>query len=149
VNRHLSARQISEWMIEQRTGERAAAMEAHLRECGECAAKLEGIEDSLLSFRGAVRDWSVSRMPVPVVLPRRRPNVFWMRLAATAAALAILAAVPLYVANQRHDAEIARQDDMLLRQVSVDVSRSVAEPMEPLNKLMFLPASESRQEKPE
>jgi hypothetical protein len=147
VNQHLSARQISEWLL----GERAPMVDQHLRVCGECAEKLEQLEGSLTAFKGAVRDWSeqhVRRMPEAVTIPRRRWGLYWPRLAATAAALGMLVAVPVYVTHARHEAEIARQDDFLLQQVAVDVSRSVAEPMEPLNKLMFF-TQDNAQEKPE
>jgi hypothetical protein len=145
VNRHLSSEEISGWL----SGERAL-LEAHVRDCAQCAEKLAQMEESLASFKGAVRNFSEHHRPAPVAM-RRTSEVFWARLAATAAAVAILAAIPVYVAHERHQAEIARQDDILLQHVAADVSRGVAAPMEPLDRLMFFTSDPQKkeQEKPQ
>jgi hypothetical protein len=61
-----------------------------------------------------------------------------VRWALVAAALLVLAAVPVYrnVQDRQRQAEIARADALLLEQVDAEVSRAVPRPMEPLVKLV-------------
>jgi hypothetical protein len=61
-----------------------------------------------------------------------------MRWALVAAALLVLAAVPIYrnAQDRQRQAEIARADALLLEQVDAEVSRAVPRPMEPLVKLV-------------
>jgi hypothetical protein len=127
MNRHLSAEQISDWVIGQRTPEQ----EDHLRECPECAAEVEKIEAPIALFRGAVRHWS-SQQEVRVIPAPRRSGLLWLRWAATAAVLVVLIAIGIDGKNRR----TAREDDALLEQVQAQVSRSVPAPMQPLYELM-------------
>jgi hypothetical protein len=60
-----------------------------------------------------------------------------MRAGLAAAAIVLAAAVPLYRARaERHRAEVARADAVLLEQVDEGISRAIAEPMEPLAQMM-------------
>ena len=61
-----------------------------------------------------------------------------MRWALAAAALLVLAVVPIYrnAQDRQRQAEIARADTLLLEQVDAEVSRAVPRPMEPLVKLV-------------
>jgi len=138
VNQHLSGREISAWL----SGDRAPERQRHARECAECRAALERMEASLQQFRGAVKDWSGRELAQarPLVWPPdRRPYRFRMpRLAAAAAMVAVLAAVPAYLHHRAgaRAAEIARQDEALLERVQAEVSQAVPEPMEPLTRLV-------------
>jgi hypothetical protein len=140
MSQHLSERQISLWMI----GERTPQQEQHVRECPECGAELARLEASLALFRGSVRHWSDRQVRVPWPLAptrgsRRYPaRLRPLRWALVAAALLVLAVVPIYrnVQDRQRQAEMARADALLLEQVDAEVSRAVPRPMEPLVKLV-------------
>ena len=140
MNQHLSARQISLWMI----GERTPQQEQHVRECPECGAELARLEASLALFRGSVRHWSDGQVRVPRPLAPTRGSRGYparplpVRWALVAAALLVLAAVPIYrnAQDRQRQAEMARADALLLEQVDAEVSRAVPRPMEPLVKLV-------------
>ena len=137
---HLSSREVSQWII----GERTPQQERHVRECPECGAELARVEASLALFRGSVRHWSdgQNRAEPPamgsILAARRGPRVRPMHWALVAAALLVLAAVPIYrnAQDRQRQAEIARADALLLEQVDAEVSRAIPRPMEPLVKLV-------------
>ena len=132
MNRHLSSRQFSQWMI----GEHTPREEHHVRECPECGAELARLESSLSIFRDSVRQWSDrrSRVPDPGAwkAERGQPKLW----ALVAAMLLMLAVVPIYrdadSKDKQRKAELARADAVLLEQVDAQVSRAVPAPMEPL-----------------
>ena len=140
MSQHLSSREVSRWMI----GERTSRQEQHVRECPECGAELARMEAALALFRGSVRHWSdgQSRAVPPAIgsiLSARRGS--WaqpLRWALVAATLLVLAAVPVYrnVQDRQRQAEAAMADALLLEQVDAEVSRAVPRPMEPLVKLV-------------
>jgi hypothetical protein len=132
MNRHLSSENFSEWMV----GERTPEHEQHLRECAECAAELDRIQTPIALLRGAVREWSTNenRGTVPIA-DRRRIGGLWLRLGATAAALAVLVAIGIEGRNWRA-AGIDREDEILLGQVQTAVSRPVPATMQPVYDLM-------------
>ena len=139
MNGHLSSEQISRWMI----GERTDREEEHVRQCSECAAQLAGLGSALALFRDSVRDCGEMYGHPHVGLPSRaqsvRPGflVGRSRWASIAAALLLLAAIPIYTTSRdRRAAEIARADAVLLEQVDAGISRAVPAPMEPLVKLV-------------
>jgi hypothetical protein len=140
MSRHLSSRQISQWMI----GERTPQQERHVRDCSQCGAELARLEAALALFRGSVRHWSDGQNraelpPIANISPARRgPRIRPVRWALVAAALLVLAAVPVYrdAQERQRQAEIARADARLLEQVDAEVSRAVPRPMEPLVKLV-------------
>jgi hypothetical protein len=140
MSRHLSSREVSQWMI----GERTPQQEQHVRQCPECGAEVARMEAALGLFRGSVRHWSEGQRgaeppAIGSVVPARRGS--WaqpLRWALVAATLLVLAAVPVYrnVQERQRQAEIARADALLLEQVDAEVSRAVPRPMEPLVKLV-------------
>ena len=140
MSQHLSSREVSQWMM----GERTSRQEQHVRECPECGAELARMEAALALFRGSVRHWSdgQSRAVPPAIgsiLPARRGS--WaqpLRWALVAAMLLVLAAVPVYrnVQDRQRQAEAAMADALLLEHVDAEVSRAVPRPMEPLVKLV-------------
>jgi hypothetical protein len=140
MSQHLSSREISRWMI----GERTPQQERHARECSECGAELARMEAALGLFRGSVRHWSDRQVRVPRLLAPTRGSRGYparplpVRWALAAAALLVLAAVPIYrnAQERQRQAEIARADALLLEQVDAEVSRAVPRPMEPLAKLV-------------
>jgi hypothetical protein len=140
MSQHLSSREVSQWMA----GERTPQQEQHVRQCPECGAELALMEAALALFRGSVRHWSdgQSRAAPPaigsILAARLGSRIQPMRWALVAAALLVLAAVPIYrnVQVRQRQAEIARADALLLEQVDAEVSRAVPRPMEPLAKLV-------------
>jgi anti-sigma factor RsiW len=132
---HLTAEQISQWLM----GYRTALIEQHLALCPECRAELSQMESTLTQFRGAMRDWSGTAVPPAWQRPAARSPWFsWPRLVWAAAALCFLVAVPVYwsVHARRQAAEAARADALLLERVDSAISRAVPEPMEPLVSLV-------------
>jgi hypothetical protein len=126
--KHLSEEQIAQWI----GGERPAAVESHLAGCEQCRAAVTSFEDVLAQFRSSARSAVV---PAPSL--GRRRSMVWPRLAAAAAALALLVAVPLYRERQeRARAELARQDAQLLQQVDAEISQAVPDAMDPLTNLV-------------
>ena len=140
MSRHLSSREVSRWII----GERTPQQDQHVRQCPECGAELARMEAALGQFRSSVRHWSEgqSRAEAPaigsILAARRGSRIQPMRWALVAATLLVLAAVPIYrnVQDRQRQAEIARADALLLEQVDAEVSRAVPRPMEPLVKLV-------------
>jgi cytochrome bd-type quinol oxidase subunit 2 len=137
---HLSAEQISQWMM----GERTPQLEEHVAECPECRSELEQLETALVQFRSAVRAAGHSASP-PVwrATASHGPWFSWPRLVLAAAALLILVALPLTwrARVQERAAEAALADSQLLERVDSAVSQAVPEPMEPLVNLVTWNAS--------
>jgi len=132
---HLSAEQISQWLV----GDRTPQLERHLAECPECRAELGQLETALAQFRGAMRDWSGSAAAPAWQRPAARgPWFSWPRLVLAAAALCFLVALPVYWSARAREqaAEAARADALLLERVDSSISRAVPEPMEPLVNLV-------------
>jgi hypothetical protein len=134
---HLSAEQISQWMM----GERTPQLERHVAECDECRAELGQLETALAQFRGAVREWSGSATPPAWRQPAARgPWFSWQRLVMAAAALCVLLVLPVYwsirARERAEQAAAARADALLLERVDSAISRAVPEPMEPLVNLV-------------
>ena len=139
MSRHLSPEDFSEWII-GKPGERTPEREQHLRECAECAAELDRIQAPIALLRGAVREWSAnedrgSASIAERISMSRRSGGLWLRLAATAAALAVLIAIGIEGRNWRA-AGVDREDEILLGQVQTAVSRSVPATMQPVYDLM-------------
>ena len=133
MNGHLSAEQVSRWMI----GERSGRQEEHVRECPECAATLAGLESAMALFRDSVRDCGEMYGRPPLSVPSKLRRVRPLRWAPVAALL-LLAVIPFYTdsRDRRRQAEMARADAALLEQVDAEISRAVPAPMEPLVKLV-------------
>jgi hypothetical protein len=139
MNRHLSSEDFSEWIIGN-PGDRTPEREEHLRGCAECAAELDRIGTPIELLRGAVREWSAKEDRGTASTAEhfstiRRTGGLWLRLAATAAGLAILIAMGIEGRNWRA-AGIDREDEILLGQVQTAVSRPVPATMQPMYDLM-------------
>ena len=79
--------------------------EQHLQECGQCAAELAMLRESLALFReasAALAESELRHIP-PVILPRRRVIPFPLRpvYLAVAAALLLAALLPMQMLRQR------------------------------------------------
>jgi len=132
---HLSAEQISQWMI----GGRPLELQAHVVECAECRAELGQLENALSQFRTAMRE-PANFVPPPAWRqpePRGAPWFSWPRLVLTATAMLVLAAVPVTLRVRTHEQALRQQaaqmaDSQLLESVDSEISQAVPEPMEPL-----------------
>ena len=128
---HLSEEQIAQWIA----GEGNAQTESHLAECGQCRAAVSGFEQLLRDFRSSSRAGAFDSPPRLDV--RSSHSVWWPRIAAAVAALALLVAVPLYRERRaREQALIAQQDAQLLQQVDAEISQAVPDAMDPLVKVI-------------
>ena len=144
---HLTAEQISQWMI----GERGMQLEQHVAACAECRTELEQLESALVHFRGAVKEFGGTAVPSVWQPVERRASWFsWPRMVAAAAALMVLVAGP-YIGQARERAraaaaaDAARADAQLMERVDSSLSRSVPAPMEPL--LTLVSWNSNREEK--
>jgi predicted anti-sigma-YlaC factor YlaD len=144
---HLSAEQISQWMI----GERTPQLEEHLAQCAACRGELAQMESALSQFRTAMRDPANSVPPPDWREPD--PSAHWYswspRLALIAAALVILVAAPISWRVRLHEQAVREQaalaDSQLLESVDSEISQAVPEPMEPLVTLATWNSSSAEQ----
>ena len=143
MSRHLSAREISEWMIGNRTG----PVERHMAACEECAGEVARLSESIAMFGSAVREWSEQQVgTLEIKAPASAPHHFWgmgmfrWQIATASMAALLLAAIPVYRTNHREPVPVAAtaavSDEALLRDVETQISRSVPVSMEPLADLM-------------
>jgi hypothetical protein len=158
MNQHLSSRQISSWLM----GERTPQAEEHVRGCEQCRAEVARAEAALGLFRDSVRGYAgqtigLYRSPSARAwqtarnddLPHKRLRL-WPAGLAWAAAILTIVAVPLYrgVHQQRApQAEAVAADALLLEQVDAELSRTVPQPMEPLMKLVSWDAGSTEESK--
>jgi hypothetical protein len=131
---HLSAEQISQWIV----GERTPQLERHVAGCAQCGAELEQMEAALSQFRTAMRAPVHSVPPFDWREPATPASWFsWSRMALAAAVLLILIGLPVsWMAHVREQqasaAAAALADSQLLERVDSAISQPVPEPMEPL-----------------
>ncbi len=150
MNQHLSSEQISKCVA----GEATPEERSHLGECEACGADLARLEAAVGSFRDTVRHWSEQTRSEQTRSEQTRsePNsaatrqtladssrnkpilVQVLRFAAAAAIVVIMVGVPMWRLKQQR-ADLANQDDVLLEQIASGLSRSVAQPMQPLTRL--------------
>jgi hypothetical protein len=140
MSNHLSSKQISELAA----GESTPEVLRHCRECPECSSELARIENALSEFRSAMSRWASQsgsgvipardRFFVPFPAPRRRRRL-WAPLAA---AVAVLAVVPLYknTLDRKREAQ-AIQDAVLLDRVNAQLSRTAPTSLEPLMDMLM------------
>jgi hypothetical protein len=139
MNRHLSPQQIEEWVV----GERSPEMQAHVQSCAVCAEELARASEPLALFGTAVRNWGdQQRGPLRASWKSAQPPVWRWRIGLAMATLTLLLAAPVYQHRRTVQqaalaaARTQAEDEVLLRQVQQEISRSVPSPMEPLAKLM-------------
>jgi anti-sigma factor RsiW len=149
MTRHLSSVEISEWVA----GARSRRSEDHLHECAECRGELARLQETLSDFRASVREWSAQGAAAPILKVRDRTSAASvvpgfkelhrayfpprLRWALIAAAIVLLAVIPIYRANRLQPTPDSSLDDaVLLEQIDEGVSRSVPAPMEPLTTLV-------------
>jgi len=147
MNRHLSAEQISEWIL----GERKSEVECHFHDCPACQGEVARLGGALAEFRGAVRESSAAFQ-----IAERKPGAAWMSamsgvsvksLWAAAAFTAVLAIVSVSALPRRVVPENGITDAMLLSRIDTELSRAVPCPMEPLTKLVAWEGSPPESEK--
>jgi hypothetical protein len=132
MNHHLSSAEISEWIA----GERTAEIQRHVRECPICHAELTGFEADLSAFGQSVRQWAAEQETRQSY--RELPSASWRWAWGTAAILAV-ALLPAYWHRQVPIDATLQDDELLLENVDVQLSRMVPASMEPLLNLMSLP----------
>jgi len=150
---HLSAEQISQWIV----GDRPWELQEHVAGCAECRAELTRMENALSQFRTAMRE-PASFVPAPSWRqPEPRPATWfsWRRMALTATALLVLAAVPVTWRVRVHEQALREQadqsarsalaDSQLLETVDAEISQAVPRPMEPLVTLATWNSSSTEQ----
>lgn len=120
-------------------GECSLEASRHLHACEKCSAEVEKLTSALGMFRGAVRESAEKfgeRQRV-FAMPRRSMAFRWV---AAAAAIVILAGLPIYRVKVEQErqlaAQMAREDAELLSQVDAELSAGVAGPMKPLQKMV-------------
>jgi hypothetical protein len=133
---HLGSEDVGRWMA----GERGVEQERHLRECSLCGAEVSRLEGALARFGGAVREWSEvqpgAQSPGAWRVERaaHKGRAVGLRWSLAAVALAALIAIPQWKSMRDRQAaeEAARADDILMKQVDAQVSRTVPVTLEPL-----------------
>jgi hypothetical protein len=141
---HLSAEQISQWMI----GDTTPELERHIAECGECRVELEQLETALSQFRSAMRETGNSAPPQMWREPAAGRVWFsWPKVVLAAAALLLVIVLPLSWRSHVREraAQAALADSQLLESVDSAISQAVPEPMEPLVNLVSWNASPAEQ----
>jgi hypothetical protein len=136
---HLSAWEQEEYVLQQKADQQTLH---HLRECAQCRAAVEGLEQGLAIFRGAAMKWSSECLAArPARLQSvsgRRPHVLrWAVAAMIPLVLLLLALSPLHFSAPRPVQTTAQiSDDALLDQVDEQVSVAVPSSMESLTHLV-------------
>lgn len=147
---HLSAEQISQWIV----GERPLDLREHMAECAECRAELTQLENALSQFRTAMREQTSFAAPPPWRQAESRPAPWfsWPRLVLTTTALLVVVAVPVTWRVRVHEqalrqqaAQTALADSQLLESVDAEISQAVPEPMQPLVTLATWNSSSTEQ----
>jgi hypothetical protein len=138
---HLNDEQVSAWLAGLQTPEQAG----HVAQCGLCRSEIARREEPLALFRESLHAAS-ERRPVRSIVwsTPRRWYLPMLRLAAGATLALLMLGAPLMYWNkqtQLREAERARQDAALLESVNSELSRSVPQPLEPLDNLVTWSAS--------
>jgi hypothetical protein len=145
TNGHLSAKDISRWLVEGPTAE----AEGHVESCWSCQGKLAEAREPLTAFRAAVVAWS-EKQPAPSIMVgnenkglRGRSLFDWMPTASVAFALLVLAVFTVErgpwlihpeAQNARNTPPVS--DTVLMEQVDEEVSEAVPDAMAPLTDLV-------------
>jgi hypothetical protein len=136
---HLSADQLSEWTL----GERTASSAQHVASCPLCQSKIEQFEEALGGFRKSVRAWSENEFvnQPPLAWPDKPVRWNWRPLAAIAAVGLMIAL--LLTTFARHETRpltassvSISEDAALLSQIDQEVSRTIPAAMDPLSALV-------------
>ncbi len=137
MNEHLSANEISDWIL----GERPRTAQSHLRHCETCRTKVTLFENTLTEFRQSARVWSageLTKLPVSSRLtnPHRLSLVMSGGLGAVAAAAVLLVIYLHPVHPTEQPVTPAISDAALMSQVDDALSRDVPDALTPLTKLV-------------
>ena len=138
MSRHLSERQMSEWVL----GERSTDAEKHVGECARCREAVNGAAHALAAFRQSARQWSEEELRSAAAdawkAERARPWITFrsLRWASVAAMVMILAGVSVVWRDAPPAAQDSAADAALLQQIDADVSQTVPDSMAPLVKLV-------------
>ena len=166
MREHLTAKEISRWLVEGPGSDDAA----HVRSCPSCAAKLAEVRAPLSVFRSAVVAWSEGQTAAParepagwVGLAERLNFMNWVpafglarsqaRRSGRVRALAVLAALLVGPSIKRQVPTQAKapvapiSDGVLMEQVDAEVSETVPDAMAPLTDLVAWDSDEAPAQK--
>jgi hypothetical protein len=156
MREHLTAKEISRWLVEGPGSDDAA----HVRSCPSCAAKLAEVRAPLSVFRSAVVAWSEGQTAAParepagwVGLAERLNFMNWVPAFGLALALAVLAALLVGPSIKRQVPTQAKapvapiSDGVLMEQVDAEVSETVPDAMAPLTDLVAWDSDEAPAQK--
>jgi len=141
MSKHLTEDEIARCFAGQSTG----AERQHIEECNACRTKLDHLGSSISLFRSAVRDHIDARVALhaPRIAVRPAATPVW-RWALVAAVSAVLATVPFFITRPQqfiNNASAPTDADTLMREVNLNLSRTLPAPMEPI--LTLIPENES------
>jgi anti-sigma factor RsiW len=145
MSEHLSPETLSKWMA----GDSSPSDERHLRDCPQCTAELNALQETLGQFRAAVVHWAdrecSRRVPDSAGLARISRGVFIRRLRwlTAAAAIALVALIPVYKNSIEHrrQVEISQEsvDAELLERINAHLSQTAPMSLQPLTTLVSAP----------
>ena len=149
--KHLTSREISEWV----SGERGAQWEQHVTACDRCRSEIAKIEGALTLFRTALHESAATYMETArpltmsrpaVAKPMSFPKLYWGLAVAVACLVLTFSVVTPW--NRQVEQDSAAADAKLLSQIDAALSRDVPQPMEPLAKLVAWDGSTDEKTKP-
>jgi hypothetical protein len=150
-NAHLSAKEISRWLVEGPSLE----SEEHLQGCWSCQAKLAEAREPLTALRAAVVAWSEAQPAAPVRTVAVTSSAYrglrlWLPAGLALAAMVLAAilfgggAFRVHPALPQHAATLSEPDDaVLMEQVDAEVSEAVPDAMAPLTDLVAWDSGEA------
>ena len=140
MNRHLSAQEFAESFAGQPLN---AALLSHLRECPECRAELDRFGETMLAFRGAIREvinTHVESTPAIELRPHHwteapaRGRWQWALAAAVVVLAGLLPLVALDFTLRSGGRPASEEVDpsVLMDSINLHLSRDLPAPMEPI-----------------
>jgi hypothetical protein len=141
MSKHLTPEGVSKWMA----GDSTPEIEQHARECPQCSAELNAIQNALSQFRSFMVNWADRErggyVPDSATLRRPSPNLFVRRLCwlSAATAITVVALIPVYrkPIESRENAEVIQEsmDAELLERINAHLSQTAPASLQPLTEL--------------
>jgi len=146
MDQHLSSKEISGWVL----GERSAEAERHARECASCQAELALFGTAMLAFGRSAHHWAAQECGPEAKTIRRIKQapyhaaanaIGWITLAVALCILAILSAHR--GPEPRISPTVADDDTVLFERLDAQLSQTLPSSMQPLTKLVSWQESKS------